>query len=71
MTKIKIVDFFGKKTSHLVGFCKKIGIIWVFGQKMAKMKFWGFLLFQLAAYLNFVCLQLLNALIPKNQVGLI
>ena len=23
MTKIKIVDFFGKNTSHLVGFCKK------------------------------------------------
>ena len=38
MTKIKIVDFFGKNTSHLVGFCKKIGIIWVFGQKMAQMK---------------------------------
>ena len=43
MTKIKIVDFFGKNTSHLVGFCKKIGIIWVFGQKMAQMKFWGLL----------------------------
>ena len=41
MTKIKIVDFFGKNTSHLVGFCKKIGIIWVFGQKMAQMKFRG------------------------------
>ena len=43
MTKIKIVDFFGKYTSNLVGFCKKIGIICFFGQKMAKMKFWGLL----------------------------
>ena len=45
MTKIKIDDFFGKNTSHFVGFCKKIGIIWVFGQKMAQMKFWGLLYF--------------------------
>ena len=39
MTKNKIVDFFGKNTSDLVGFCKKIGIICVLGQKMAQMKF--------------------------------
>ena len=43
MMKIKIVDFFGKNTSYLVGFRKKNNIIWVFGQKMAKMKFWGLL----------------------------
>ena len=45
MTKIKIVEFFGENTFHFVGFRKKIGIIWVSGQKMVKLMFWGLLYF--------------------------
>ena len=68
MTKIKIDDFFGKNTSHLVGFCKKIGIIWVFGTKNGPDEVLGVVVF-LAGCTPYLCLLIASKRFNSEKSG--